>query len=215
MKEAEQGGPPNAPQFATKTGYFEFCWGLVADLCLTDFGTLYGKTPHTMHRQRSFLAAFVTLSLASCSFFPEKVSWNDTRLAPMLKAIDAVDRSSLGFTSIDRTSTVRLENRPRAGYDAMLHINGHTSRTIAFRKTPEGYKWIHEQETYSGPRTYTTVDGTFHEQIVVTYGTEAVSGHAPNKLHVQYFGEDSRLTENRSLALEQVRPIIAEWNKAK
>jgi hypothetical protein len=25
MKEAEQGGPPNAPQFATKTGYFEFC----------------------------------------------------------------------------------------------------------------------------------------------------------------------------------------------
>lgn len=168
-----------------------------------------------MYRQRSFLVAFVTLSLASCGFVPEKVSWSDTRLAPMLKAIDAVDRSSLGFTSIDRTSTVRLESRPRAGYDAMLHIGGQTSRTIAFRKTPEGYRWIHEQESYFGPKTYTTVDGTFHEQIVVTYGTETVSGYAPNKLHVEYWGEDSRLPAHQPLTLEQVRPIIAEWKKTK
>lgn len=168
-----------------------------------------------INRQRTFLVTFVTLSLASCSFGPQKVSWEDTRLAPLLKAIDAVDRSSLGFTSIDPTSTFRLENRPRAGYDAMLHIYGHTSRTIAFRKTSEGYKWIHEQEIYSGPRTYTTVDGTFHEQIIVTYGTEAVSDHAPNKLHIEYWGEDSRLPANQPLTFEQVRPIIAEWNKAK
>jgi hypothetical protein len=168
-----------------------------------------------MHRQRSFLLAFVTLLLVSCGFVPEKVSWSDTRLAPMLKAIDAVDRSSLGFTPIDRTSTVRLESRPRAGYDAMLHIHGKTSRTIAFRKTPEGYKWIHEQEIYSGPKTYTTVDGTFHERIVVTYGTEAVSGNAPNKLYIEYSGEDSRLSAHQPLTLEQVRPIIAEWNKTK
>lgn len=98
----------------------------------------------------------------------------------MLKAVDAVDRSSLGFTSIDSTCAVRLETRQRAGYDVMLHIGGQTSRTIAFRKTLEGCKWIHEQETYSSPKTYTTVDGTFHEQIVVTYGTEAVSGHSPD-----------------------------------
>jgi hypothetical protein len=161
------------------------------------------------------LCLFYSLALASCGFGPQKVSWEDTRLAPLLKAIDAVDRSSLGFTSIDPTSTFRLENRPRAGYDAMLHIYGHTSRAIAFRKTSEGYKWIHEQEIYSGPRTYTTVDGTFHEQIIVTYGTEAVSGHAPNKLHIEYWGEDSRLPANQPLTLEQVRPIIAEWNKAK
>jgi hypothetical protein len=168
-----------------------------------------------MHPQRTFLVAFVTLLLASCGLVPEKVSWDDTRLAPMLKAIEAVDRSSLGFTPIDRTSTVRLESRPRAGYDAMLHIEGQTSRTIAFRKIPDGYKWIHEQEIYRGPKTYTTVDGTFNEQIVVTYATRPVSGHAPNKLHVEYWGEDSRLPAHHSLTLEQVRPIITEWSKTK
>jgi hypothetical protein len=155
------------------------------------------------------------LLLASCDFVPAKVAWSDPRLAPMLKAIDSVDRHSLGFTQIDRASSVRLESRPRAGYDAMLHIDGPTSRTIAFRKTPDGYKWIHEQETYTGPKTYTNVDGTFHEQIIVTYGSEPVSGHAPNKLHVEYWGEDSRLPAHQPLSLEQVRPITAEWNKPK
>lgn len=168
-----------------------------------------------MRWQGTPLLALAILALASCGFVPEKVSWSDPRLALMRKAIEAVDRDSLGFTAIDPTSTVRLESHPRAGYDAMLHIYGQTSRTIAFRRTPEGYKWIHEQETYSGPKTYTTVDGTFHEQIVVSYGTEAVSGHTPNKLHVEYWGEDSRLLPHQPLTLEQVRPIIAEWNKTK
>ena len=164
---------------------------------------------------RAGLFVAVTLWFASCSFGPEKISWSDERLVPMLRAIEAVDRESLGFTPIDRTSPVRLEDRPRAGYDAMLHLYGRTSRTIAFRKTPEGFKWIHEQEIFSGPKTYTTVDGTFHEQIVLTYGTEPVSGHAPNQLHVDYWGEDPRLAAPPPLTLDQVRPILAEWNKAK
>src|SRR5216110_1824250 len=98
-----------------------------------------------MRGQTIFLAIGVALLLNSCGFVPEKVSWNDPRLAPLLKAIDAVDRASLGFTPIDRTSIVRLESRPQRGYDAMLHIDGRTSRTIAFRKTSGGYKWTHEQ----------------------------------------------------------------------
>lgn len=166
-----------------------------------------------MKRQQAFPLAALMLLLASCGFIPENVSWSDPRLAPMLKAIEVVDRASLGFTPIDRSSSVRLESCPRAGYDAMLHIYGKTSRTIAFRKTPDGYKWIHEQETHTGPKTYKSVDGTFHEEIVVTYGIEPVSGHAPNKLHVEYWGEDPRLRAHRPLSLEQVRPIIAEWNK--
>jgi hypothetical protein len=168
-----------------------------------------------MYRQQMLSVAVLMLLLASCGFISEEVSWNDPRLSPMLKAIDAVDRASLGFTPIDRSSSVRLESRPRAGYEAMLHIDGKTSRTIAFRKTTDGYKWIHEQETYTGPKTYKSVDGTFHEQIVITYGIESVSGHAPNKLHVVYWGEDPRLPAYQPLTLEQVRPIIAEWSKTK
>lgn len=78
--------------------------------------------------QRTFFSAVVMLLLASCGFVPEKVSWSDARLAPMIKAIEAVDRSSLGFTPIDPNSTVRLESRSRQGYDAMLHIDGQTLR---------------------------------------------------------------------------------------
>src|SRR4051812_27869093 len=110
-----------------------------------------------MHRPSLFPIAALMLLLPSCGFIPEKVSWSDPRLSPLLKAIDAVDRASLGFTPIDRSSIVRLESRPQAKYDAMLHIDGKTSRTIAFRRTPEGYKWIHEQEIHTGPRTYKTV----------------------------------------------------------
>lgn len=60
------------------------------------------------------------------------------------------------------------------------------------------------------------MDGTFHEQIVVTYDIESVSGHAINKLHVEYWGEDPRLAaHHQRLALERVRPIVDEWSKTK
>ncbi len=97
----------------------------------------------------------------------------------------------------------------------MLHIAGQTSRTIAFRITPDGNKCIHEQEINTGPKTYTNVDGTHNEQIVVTYGIEPVSGHTANKLHVVYWGEDSRLPAHQQLSLDQVRAIITEWHKTK
>lgn len=131
----------------------------------------------------------------------------------MVAAIAKVDRASLGFTLIPTNAIVRLESRPHDGYDAMLHIDGDTSRTIAFRKTPNGYKWIGEQEGYTGPKTYTTVDGTFHEMIFVTYETENVSGVPLNKIFVQYFGENARLTKRNNLALADVKPILAEWSQ--
>lgn len=165
-----------------------------------------------MHRLLLTALVFV---IVACDFVPEKVTWGDPRLVPMLKAIEAVDRSSLGFTPIQPNATVSLESRPRAQYDAMLHIYGDTSRTIAFRKIGNEYKWISEQEAYTGPKTYETPDGTLREQIVITFGTESVSGHEPNKLHVEYWGEDPRLVGRRNLTLKQVFPIIEEWKSRK
>lgn len=155
------------------------------------------------------------LALAACGYVPERVSWSDPRLSPMLDAVDAVDRASLGFSPIDPASPVRLESRPRAGYDAMLHIDGRTSRTIAFRKTDAGTTWIGEQEIYTGPNTYESVDGTLHEEIVISFETAPLSGHADGKVHVTYHGEDERLRPDQPLALEDVKPIIAEWDSAK
>ncbi len=151
------------------------------------------------------------MALSSCGVFPEKVSFSDPRLAPMLRAIQAVDRSRLGFTPIATDAAVRLETRSRAGYDAMLHVDGTTSRTIAFRKTATGYRWIHEQETHYGPKMFQTVDGTIREQITITYEVEHVSGAPLGRTWVVYAGEDPRLAGRFDLTLEDVRPILTEW----
>jgi len=169
-----------------------------------------------MRAVRYTLSAAAIGLFVSCGFAPEKVSLSDPRVVPLLQAATNFARASYGFTPIPTNADVRLESRRRAGYDAMLHFYGETSRTVAFRKTPTGWKWIHEQEIFTGPNLYTNVDGVFHEEIVITYGTEATSGNTPNKLKVQYEGEDLRLTSvsNRyDLTLAQVAPVLEQWRQ--
>lgn len=156
------------------------------------------------------LAIFVLLTL-SCGILPKKLAWDDEELAPMLEAIAEVDRSSLGFTPIPEDAEIDLEG-PSTTYDAMLHIYGDQNRrTIAFRKTDSGYRWIHEQEIHIGPKCYTTPEGTFHEEIIVTYDVERVSGVPLNQIDIDYRGEDPRLANRPELTLADVTPIIAEW----
>jgi hypothetical protein len=108
---------------------------------------------------------------------------------------------------------VTWERRPRRDYDAMLHIYGRTSRTIAFRKSAEGFRWIGEQEIYTGPHTYDSVDGKYREQISITSKTEAVAAQEqPSKqLSIRYHGEDSRLRKLKNLRWEDIKPILNEW----
>src|SRR6185295_9086419 len=100
--------------------------------------------------------ALVCAAVASCGLFPEKVSSDDPRITPMLEAMARVDRHALGFTPVSRDATVLLELGPRHGYDALLHIDGKTSRTIAFKSVGSGYEWIGEQEIFRGPGKYKT-----------------------------------------------------------
>ena len=95
----------------------------------------------------------------------------------------------------------------------MLHIATQTVRTIAFRKENGDYVWISEQETFEGPKTYKTVDGTFHEAITLSYETQKIlgSGYPLNQLSVSYRGEDPRLAANENLSLAAVKPILREW----
>ncbi len=153
--------------------------------------------------------------IASCGLVPEKISWSDPEVAPLIRAMDESGRIALGFTPVEPSAGIRIQRHASGVYNVMLHIFGSTSRTLAFRKTPAGFEWIHEQEIYSGPKTYTTVDGTFNEQITVTYETAPVSGHNDGKVHIEYSGEDPRLSGagRNELTWEQVRPVLAEWRK--
>jgi len=143
----------------------------------------------------------------------------------MLQAIAAVDRAALGFASIPTNAVVLLVGRPVAGYDAMLCVfdtpalNAGIHRTIGFRKTATGYKWILEQEIHPGPKTFIQSGNkdrqwhTAHEWIIITYETESLMGHPPGKLCVDYDGPDSRVAKRKDLTLDEVRPILAEWTQ--
>ena len=125
--------------------------------------------------------------------------------------MDQVDRTTLGFTPVTTNAQINLELRSGGAYDAMLHVYGATSRTIAFRKTATGYRWISEQEIYQGPKWYQSVDGTFRECVDIEYQIEPVNGIPTNQLFIQYTGSDTNL-EGRKFTLTEVRPILEKWS---
>lgn len=98
--------------------------------------------------------------------------------------------------------------------DALLHIYADTARTVAFRKTPDGYKWIGETEEHYGPKSYTNVDGKFQEEPAVTYQTEHLDGTPTNQVRISYCGNDKRLAGHDGLTLEATKPILEEWKGA-
>ncbi len=153
----------------------------------------------------------IVLLLTACNLIPRQVAMDDPRIQPLLRAAASFDRTSYGFTPIPQTADVRWESRPTTHYDAMLHITGRTSRTIAFRKTEAGWRWIGDQEMFQGPKIVKTVDGTFPEHIVLTYEVEHISGSPINHLTVNYMGDDARLANKNKLVLSDVRPILKEW----
>src|SRR6185295_13550394 len=104
----------------------------------------------------------------------------------LLTAAGSFDRVAYGFTDLPKVAEVRFESSPRDGYDAMLHIDGRTSRTISFRTKQGIYVWTGEQEILKGPRWYETVDGTFNETIILTYEVEETNGVLPEQMHVGY-----------------------------
>ncbi len=154
------------------------------------------------------------------------VAVSDTVLA-RYQAIFEVDRRAMGFPPLPTKGMVKIETVDRANwgyeyppptYDVMLHfydiVDGesypYVARTVALKRTTEGLKWVHEQIVYHGPRRYTTVDGTFNEQITLTCEKEqvAVIGTALTGTAVSYSGNDTRLA---GLTIAQVGPILREW----
>jgi hypothetical protein len=169
--------------------------------------------PHSTH----LLLAVTVVFLSGCD--TGKLSLSAPALAPMLQAIAAVDRAALGFTPIPTNAEVHLDRRSDGRYDAMLIIfdtparYGGVYRNIEFRKMATGYKWLREFETHPGPRTFTQSGHTAHEEISIIYDSTGISGVTPNKLHVHYNGFDSRIADRKALTLDEVRPVLAEWNQ--
>lgn len=157
------------------------------------------------------LLAVLLLATAGCNVIPKTIDVNDARVQPLLKAAATFPRESYGFTPLPKSGTVRLESRPTDQYDAMLHIDSKTKRTIAFRKAASGFKWTGEQETFTGPHRYKTADGTLNETIVLTYELENVSGVPLNRLQISYEGDRQELQWPKELKLSDVSQELHDW----
>jgi len=161
------------------------------------------------HRFLSILA--LTGAFVSCGFGARRVAFDDPDVQPLLVAVAKVDRAALGFTPLSRAAELRLQGASR-NYDAMLHVYGDTSRTIAFRRVGPGrFRWIGEQETHTGPREYSSPDGPFREHITITYDTEKISGAPVNTVYITYVGEDPALSSAAVLTLKDVAPVLQRW----
>jgi len=153
------------------------------------------------------------IALIGCGLFPQKISISDPEIKNLFSVAETFPREKYGFSSLPTSpdTDIRIEHRKGGSYDIMLHIYGQTSRTIAFQRTPKGYKWIHEQEIFRGEKFYETPDGRLREQICITYEIEPVSASQIKVHRIDYSGEDSRLADTRTLTLEDVIPILVEW----
>ena len=163
----------------------------------------------TKHLRHSAILVAV-FSLFGCEQHPEFIAYHDGKLKPFITALAAVNRDSLGFTAIPEDARITLEGQSTT-YDAMLHVYGRTSRTIAFKRQGNGYRWVGEQEIYTGPRKRETPDGTFDETITITFETEPISGVALRRLAIDYAGPDSTLAWPRQLLLPQALRVVKDW----
>lgn len=150
-------------------------------------------------------------------------SISDPRLAPMLQAMAAVDRGSMGFSAIPTNAVIYLVNHPERRDAAMRIFNTEALyqgvyRDLEFRKTATGYIWEFEIECQPGPTTFKQSGHTAHEEIYIIYDATGISGVTPNQVHVRYHGPDNPLDRGRfpsgkDLELEQVRPVLEEWRQ--
>jgi hypothetical protein len=166
----------------------------------------------------SVLPAIVVLCnillLAATGSCMRDVQIGDAAMKPFDRMY-SVDRAQYGFTPLPKTGRVLIEGKSsHDDYDAMLHFGGNPSRTIAFRWDGKAYQWFGEQEVFVGPRTYKTPDGSYHEQVVITYSRERAFGTMKG-LHIQYIGPEPMRAEspetNWSLTLAEVNPLIKRW----
>jgi hypothetical protein len=141
---------------------------------------------------------------------------NNPEVRPFIDAINAVDRTALGFTPIPPHTRISIGRTvgSQATYNVMINVFSTTARTIAFKQQGSKYIWIGEQETHTGPLIYDAGEsGRLNEEIILNYETVPISGFPLNTLSIVYRGPDPRLAGKRTLTLEDVQPILQEWQR--
>jgi hypothetical protein len=144
---------------------------------------------------------------------PQYYDATDPAIRPFIEAINTRDRAALGFTPIAPHSRISIHRTvgSEATYDVQMNVFGSPARYIAFKQQGNTYIWLAEQEIHTGPQIYQSGDGQSHETISITYETVYYSGAPLNRTSIYYAGRDPRLFEKSRLTLQDISPILQEW----
>jgi hypothetical protein len=136
--------------------------------------------------------------------------------------MNAINRVSLGLSSLPTTGEVMVDRVSTGGYDAVLHFYRMPSKDgKAWRRAKHVYfikrngkmVWAGELDVYGGPGLVDVGDdGSFHEKLMVSYFAESVAGQ-PEGLSVEYQGDDDRYARVAP-TLEQAKSLIAAWQRS-
>jgi hypothetical protein len=151
---------------------------------------------------------------------PDIIRMSDERLKPFLAALEKVDRTSMGFTSVPSRARVIMYGKTGDSF-VSLSVIADTVNSISFRKVGDSYVWVSERETFKGPMQFkpTTTSELQNEQIIIDYRTEPVKGPPDgdviNTPLIYYWGPDPMFVHNKSLALtlEEVQPVLERWRQ--
>lgn len=149
---------------------------------------------------------------------PRIIRMNDERLKPFLAALEKVDRTSMGFTSLSSHARVIMNGKIGDAF-VSLSIIADTINSISFRQVGGSYVWVSERETIKGPAQFkpTTTSELQNEQIIIDYRAEPVKGvpdgDVINTTLIYYWGGDTTLARDQShaLTLKEAQPILERW----
>jgi hypothetical protein len=164
--------------------------------------------------RRAWLCLGVAAALAGCGWIPRATTENDPETKALLAAAAQFPGEQHGFSPLPaHPRAISLEPVSASdAYDRMLNIADRTTRTIAFKQTPQGWVVVHEQECFEGPNDYDAPDGgRTKEKIWLTFETVPVATGTPGTLVIDYDGANRELLEKKELTLKDVQPVLKQW----
>lgn len=189
---------------------------------------------HSLRKQMNRVMLSLAMLFAGCTppGFKEQHVAVSSEVFKSYSALFDVDRAGMGLPPLPTTGDVKIftvdrehwmREYPPPNYDVSFQFyEGQTeypriARFVALKRTDDGYKWVSELVTFSGPARFVFDESEVNEWICITVETEQVTHIGANikGTVIDYEGPDKRLTRARrrgdNLTPGQIGPILREW----
>jgi hypothetical protein len=144
----------------------------------------------------------------------------DEKLKPFENAINEIDRTSLGFSTITPDTEIKIlkgdEEKWVSCPDIELYIPDLPIKKhhICIKKLGDNYFWDSEYEEYLGPNPWESIWFAYSSRPgVLNQLGDPRENSEPYTLVIEYWGSSDQRLENRTLTLEYVEPFLDEWKR--